>query len=183
MSECTHIWEMVNVRFGSIAFEKCFHCNGLRTYFMPEIDLATGDEYREGPHFWNRVENAQSFRFDLQCSECEKVETFSELMGLMHCTGCMPDCKVDILRRKLEVEKTWIVVAFGFLPQELNKPIVPEKLEILTEYFNQRRDTSRSKVAIVPFTMIDDLSRCFGDFIHDVGMLSKEPVEDRKHLF
>lgn len=107
----------------------------------------------------------------------------NELMGLMHCTGCLPDCQVDVQRRKYEAEKTWILVAFGFLPQAETEPIPSDKLDILTDYFNQRRDTSRSRIKIVPFNLIGDLSRCKGIFMHDVGMLSQEPPEQRKPLF
>jgi hypothetical protein len=42
----------------------------VRTYFTGEGVGILGDEYREGDHFWHRVENAQSFRFDLRCWAC-----------------------------------------------------------------------------------------------------------------
>jgi hypothetical protein len=104
-------------------------------------------------------------------------------MGLLHCSGCLPACEVEILQKKYEAERTWILVAFGFLPQAKTKPIPPYKLDILTDYFNQRRDTSRSRIKIVPFNLIKDLSLCKGDFIHDVEMLSLEPPGVRKPLF
>jgi hypothetical protein len=183
MSKCQHQWEMTNIQFGFVAFEKCFHCNDLRTYFTTEDTPILGDKYREGDHYWSRVENAQSFRFDLQCAKCNHTEKFEDLMGLLHCTSCLPDCEVEILRKKLEAERTWIVVAFGFLPRAKTEPIPPHKLEMLTDYFNQHRDTSRSRIKVVPFNLIKDLSRCKGDFIHDVGMLSLEPPPGRKPLF
>lgn len=178
MSECRHRWEMANIQFGFVVFEKCSHCNNLRTYFSVDD---TWDEYREGDCLWSIVENAQTFRFDLKCRECNHVEKFTDLMGLLYCTSCLPDCEAEILRKKYEAEKTWILVAFGFLPQALTKPIEERKLDILTDYFNQRRDTSRSKIKIISFSLISDVSRCRGEFIHDVGMLSQEP-EERKHL-
>jgi hypothetical protein len=104
-------------------------------------------------------------------------------MGLLHCTACLSDCPVELKRQQLEKERTFILVAFGFLPKALQDPIPQEKLDLLTDYFNQRRDTSRSKIKILPFTLIQDLPRCKGDFIHDVGMLSQEPVTERKPLF
>jgi hypothetical protein len=174
---------MINIQFGFVVFEKCFHCNGLRTYFSEEERPILGDVYRDGDCYWNRVENAQSFRFDLQCKECQRVEKFRDLMGLLHCTGCLPDCRVDLMRRELEEGRTWILVAFGFLPKAATEPIPDYKLDILTDYFNQRRDTTRSRIKIVPFNLIDDLSRCKGDFMHDVGMLSQEPPEERKPVF
>lgn len=183
MSTCTHEWQMAHVRFGLIAFEKCFHCGVVRTYFSSEDSLPLGDEYREGDHFWSRVETAQSFRFDLQCTRCGLVEGFGELMGLMHCTGCLGDCPVERQRRLLEKQRTWLVVAFGFLPQALTSPLPEHKLAVLTDFFNQRRDTSRSTIKVVPFNLIPDLSRCAGEFLHDVGMLSQEPPAERKPLF
>ncbi len=184
MPECQHQWEMTNIQFGFVVFEKCFHCNQLRTYFSAEHTSLLGDKYREGDHYWSRVENAQSFRFDLQCTQCNRLEKFDDLMGLLHCTGCLPDCEIEALRKKYEAERTWILVAFGFLPRAKTEPIPPDKLDALTDYFNQRRDTSRSRIKIVPFNLIGDLSRCKGDFVHDVGMLSTEPPpKDRKPLF
>jgi hypothetical protein len=183
MPECQHQWQMINIQFGFVVFEKCYHCNGLRTYFTIEDTPILGDKYREGSHYWSRVENAQSFRFDLQCTKCNHLEKFEDLMGLLYCTGCLPDCEVEILRKKYEAEKTWVLVAFGFLPEAQEQPIPSYKLDILTDYFNQRRDTTRSRIKIVSFNLIEDLSRCKGEFIHDVGMLSLEPLEDRKPPF
>lgn len=183
MAECQHQWDMISIQFGFVVFEKCFHCNSLRTYFSVEDPPVVGDKYREGDHYWTGVERAQSFRFDLQCSRCNRIEKFNDLMGLLHCTSCLPDCELEILRRKYEAERTWILVAFGFFPEAITEPIPPYKLDLLTDYFNQKRDTSRSRIKIVPFNLIKDLSRCEGDFIHDVGMLSLEPPKDRKPLF
>ena len=180
MSDCQHRWEMANIQFGFVVFEKCSHCSGLRTYFSKDD---TWDEYREGDCLWSIVENAQTFRFDLKCVNCNRMETFEELMGLLYCTGCLPECEVEIIKNKYLAERTFVLVAFGFLPQARTRPIAQSKLDILTDYFNQRRDTSRSKIKIISFNLIEDLSRCRGEFIHDVGMLSEEPPEERKPLF
>ncbi len=183
MPECQHQWEMTNVRFGYVVFEKCFHCNSLETYFTTEANPILGDKYRDGDCFWSVVENAQSFQFDLRCTKCGHVEKFEDLMGFLHCTGCLDDCQVDIMRRQLEAKKTWILVAFGFLKKKGKHTVPSYKLDILTDYFNQRRDTKRSKIKILSFDLITDLSNCRGDFIHDVGMLSTEPIAERKPIF
>ena len=183
MPECKHQWEMTNVRFGFLVFEKCFHCNEIRSFFTEEQNPHLADEYREGDCFWNRVENAQSFMFDLECKKCGKKEDYSDLMGFMHCTGCRENCEIDKIQKKYEKERTWIMIAFGFLKKEETEPVPDYKLEILNDFFNQRRDTSRSKIKFVSFDLIDDLSKCKGIFIHDVGMLSREPQIERKPLF
>jgi hypothetical protein len=175
---------MVNVQFGFVAFERCYHCQGLRTFFSQEQNPFLGEKYREGDHFWSRFENAQSFRFDLRCSECSQVERFDDLMGLLYCTGCLPECTVDVLRRRHEAEGKWVLVAFGFLPDANTppRPIPEVKLEILSDYFNQRRRSGRARIAVVPFTLIPNVSLCRGDFLHDVGMLSQEPPAERQPL-
>jgi len=174
---------MTNVRFGFIAFDRCFHCNRVKTYFWESTVPDPGDEYRDGACFWNRMEDAQSLMFDLRCTQCGRTESYRDLLGLLHCTSCLADCEIEIRRRELELRKIWVLVAFGFLPQAVEHPIPEHKLEILADYFNQRRDTSRSQIRILPFTLIKDLSLCRGDFIHDVGMLSPEPVTERRPLF
>lgn len=183
MSECKHTWEMIDIRFGYVAFEKCFHCDGIRTYFSEDDNFLLGDKYREGAHFWTRVDNAQTFQFNLQCHRCKETENFGELMGLMYCTDCMADCDLAVLQKKYEQQGVGMLIAFGFFPQAMRKPIPPYKLEILSEYFNQRRDSSRKNIKFMSFDLIKDLSLCRGDFLHDIGMLSQEPVTERKSYF
>jgi hypothetical protein len=110
------------------------------------------------------------------------MEKFNELMGLLHCTSCMKDCQVEKIRRECAAQKTWIAVAFGFRPHDSAGSLAVPKIEILTDYFNQQRNTARSRIKILPSSLIPDLSRCRGEFIHDVGMLSQEPVTRRKPL-
>jgi len=89
-----------------------------------------------------------------------------------------------MLQKELAREKTWVMVAFGMLPEAIEKPIPKEKLDILTDYFNQRRDTTRSRMKIVDFNMIKEIARCHGVFLLDIGLLSKEPPpEERPSVF
>lgn len=183
MEKCAHHWEMENVQFGFVYFEKCFHCNELQTYFSMEDSAAVGEEYREGAHFRNVLEKAQSFTFSLKCDKCKQVETYTDMMGLLYCTECIADCEIDIMQKKLAAEKTWLIIAFGHLPQAIEEPMPDIKLDILTDYFNQRRDTKRSRIKIVPFNLIKSIPQCKGEFIHDVDMLSTEPPGDRRPIF
>jgi hypothetical protein len=183
MAMCEHLWEMDGVQFGFVAFERCFHCNGLRTYFTREPAPFLGEEYREGACYWSRVENAQSFHFGLRCARCGAREAFDDLMGLLYCTGCDPQCKVEQLRQQHEAAGAWILVAFGFIDKQELMPLSPTRLAILTDYFNQRRDPTRRKVRLLSFELITDFSRCEGDFLHDVGMLSLQPPPPRRPAF
>ncbi len=179
MSNCQHKWEMTNIKFGFIVFEKCNHCKKLRTYFS---QMVVGEDYREGNCLWQCVENAQSFIFDLKCQICGRLEKFDDIMGFMYCTGCLPDCEVEIQQQKNAAEKKWVIVAFGFLPPSDSKAITPERLNMLEDYFNQKRDTSRSTIKILSYELIQDYSLCKGEFILDTGMLSLEPPGERKRL-
>lgn len=183
MPDCAHQWEMANVRFGFVVFERCPHCMEVRTHFADEQNPL--DEYREGRCSWRTVENAQSLKFDLRCRTCGRVEDLSALMGLLYCTECLAECPVGRLQQQLlRAENTWLVVAFGHLPEGKAKPFGAGKLEALAEYFNQRRDVSRSRVRVVPFhDMVRYISQCRGDFLHDVAMLTPEVEAERKRLF
>lgn len=179
MSNCQHAWKMVNIQFGFNVFERCSHCQSLRTYFSPRDNW---DDYQEGECRWRIVENAQILHFDLECVKCGQREDFSDLLGLMYCTSCLDTCEVEKIRKEAEKRKTWILIAFSNLPEGLKKPVSEERLQILGDYFNQRRDTSRSTIRIIPFNLIKKISLCRGEFIHDVGMLSLEPQLERKPL-
>ena len=183
MALCQHRWFMDDIQFGFVAFERCFHCNGMRTFFSREPAPFLGEEYREGQCYWSRVENAQSFRFGLRCTRCGEYQRFDELMGLLFCTGCDAECKVELVRRQHEAAGSWVLVAFGFMDKRELSPVPQAKLEALADYFNQRRDRSRRNVRLVSYELIGDFSRCKGDFLHDVGMLSLQPPPPRRPAF
>ncbi|TSA25330.1 MAG: hypothetical protein D4R67_10345 [Bacteroidetes bacterium] len=171
---CSHTWEMVNVQSGYIVTENCFRCNKTATSFSAG-EWPPMEEYREGEHFWNIMEVAQTIRFDLTCKACGKLVPLNELAGLMMCTGCDPKCPVDTLMKEMEKSRIWVFVAFGFFPVDERTQLSQEKIAILEEYFNQRRKSSSSTIRIVSSEKIDDISRCFAEMIRDVGMLSLTP--------
>ena len=169
--ECPHVWRMVHVHPGFIITEKCFHCNTVSTYFSAE-QLPPFEEYRENEHFWNMVESAQSITFDLECDSCGRLVAYRQLLGMMLCTGCDPLCQVDVLRRELEAERTWIYVAFGFLPSDKRQQLTGEQYAILETYFNQRRQSRRSRIKVVSHDMIRNVATCYAEVMKDVDMLT-----------
>lgn len=168
--DCCHAWKMIHVAYGYIITEKCSKCEEISTYFTFE-DRPPLEEYREDDHFWNVMESAQSFRFDFQCEKCGVVETFEELMGLLMCTGCHKECQVAKLQDVLEKEKTWVYVAFGFLPEARHRPLPAEKIAMLEDFFNRRRNSPDSRIKIVSQELVSDYSLCYGKVIKDVNML------------
>jgi hypothetical protein len=171
---CSHNWKMINVAYGHIITEKCSKCNIVSTYFSLE-DRPPLEEYREGDHFWNVMESAQSFRFDFQCTLCGRIVNFDELMGLLMCTGCDPNCKAEKIQRLQEKERTWVYVAFGFLPKAEHKQLSEEKIAMLEDFFNQRRKSADSRIKIVSQELVTDFSLCYGQVIKDMNMLSLTP--------
>jgi len=95
----------------------------------------------------------------------------------MLCTGCDEICEVEEIRKELEKDHIWIYVACGFLPIEEAEPLSKEKISILEDYFNQRRKSSKSKIKILSYEMVNNLKNCYGEIIKDVGMLSLKPNE------
>ncbi|MBN2347165.1 MAG: hypothetical protein JXO51_12350 [Candidatus Aminicenantes bacterium] len=168
--ECAHTWDMAHVAYGYIITEKCSKCQIISTYFTFE-DRPPLEEYREGDHFWNVVESAQSFRFDFKCRTCGQVVKFDELMGLLMCTGCDRNCRVAQLQASLEKEKTWIYVAFGFLPKDKHPQLPEEKIAMLEDFFNRRRNTTASRIKILSQDLVADYALCYGKVIKDVNML------------
>ncbi|MCX6269937.1 MAG: hypothetical protein NTU44_01735 [Bacteroidetes bacterium] len=175
---CTHSWEMMNVQPGFIITENCFRCDMISTYFSLE-ERPPLEEYREGDHFWNVMGSAQSIRFDLKCSKCSYLMTFEELCGLMMCTGCDEKCKIYKLMKEYEKERTWVYVAFGYLPIEGRKKLSPEKILALEQYFNQRRKSSTSKIKIVSDELVDNIRNCYAELIRDIDMISLKPPENK----
>jgi hypothetical protein len=173
---CEHTWEMVNITPGFIISEKCHRCNKISTYFSFDKSPPM-EEYREGEHFWNVMESAQSNRFDLKCTQCGKTVELKELLGLMMCTACDEYCDAGTLMKKLEPERKWLYVAFGFLPVEEKKQLSEEQLTVIEEYFNQLRKSGKSKIKIIPSTKIRDVSTCYAHIIRDVDMLSLQVPE------
>jgi len=177
-TSCRHTWEMINIHYGFIVTEKCYTCEKISTYYSFE-DRPPLDEYREGEHFWNVMESAQSFRFDFKCRACGQIVPFDELMGLMMCTGCDEECQVEKLQKKHAAERTWIYVAFGFLPTDEHRQLSREKISILEDFFNQRRKSSTSRIKIVSQELVKKYATCFGEVIKDVDMLSLKPSEGK----
>lgn len=175
---CKHLWEMTNIQPGFIVTEKCFECSKISMYFTFE-ERPPMEESRDGEHFMNVMESAQSFRFDLKCSKCSTLIQYKEFLGLKMCTGCDDKCKVDKLLKKFEKKRIWVYVAFGFLSVNERKQMNREKISILEEYFNQRRKSSGSGIKIVSYEKIENIALCYAEVIKDVDMLSLTPHEKK----
>jgi hypothetical protein len=170
---CEHTWKMTRVRDGFIVTEKCYHCKLDRVFFSYE-EVPPKDEYKEGDHYWNYAGSAQSVKFDMECTKCHKVVSFEDLMGLMHCVGCDPKCKFNIVAQICEGQNIWV---YGALARHLDKDIdLPvESLDVLTDYFTSRLRTPGKKILVLPGSLRSNPDTCRGEMLKDAGMLSLTP--------
>ncbi|MHC4336627.1 MAG: hypothetical protein ACYSTG_01585 [Planctomycetota bacterium] len=177
-NKCSHLWEMVNVASGLIVMKKCFHCGKVSTCFCFHDKLPL-EPSREGEHFWNFVEGDPTFHFDLKCINCGTLVKFSELVGLMMCTGCDERCEVDVLRRKLEPQGTCVCIALGRRPIEERKQLPEDKIAFLQDYFDQQGKSLKSKIKVVPDAMVRSIDNCYAEVIKDVDMLFKTALKGK----
>jgi hypothetical protein len=170
---CEHTWKMTNVRDGFIVTEKCYHCKLDRVFFSYE-DVPPKDEYKEGDHYWNYAGSAQSMKFDMECTQCGKVVSFEDLMGLMHCVGCDATCPFNIVSQICEGQNIWVYGALAYhLGKHIDLPV--ESLDVLTDYFTSRLRTPGKKILVLPGSLRTSPDTCRGEMLKDVGMLSLTP--------
>jgi hypothetical protein len=170
---CKHAWKMTNLRDGFIVTEKCYHCNRMQVFFSYE-DVPPKDEYKEADHYWNYAGSAQSVKFDMECTECGKIVSFEDLMGLMHCVGCDAGCHLNILSQICEGQNVWLYAALSYQAGgEVDLSV--ESLEVLTDYFSSRLRTPGKKILVVPGSLRRDPDTCRGEMLKDVGMYTLEP--------
>lgn len=168
--KCLHSWEMTNVASGLIVMKKCFHCGRVSTCFTFHNEPPV-ETYHEGAHFWNFMEGDESFHFDLRCSKCSMVVKLDELVGLMRCTGCDPDCDVCILKEKIEPEAGPVYIACGRRPVDERRQLPKEKIASLQEFFDQRCKSMECKIKVVPHEMVRNVAKCYAEPVKDVDML------------
>jgi hypothetical protein len=168
---------MVDVRYGYMVTEKCYHCQEERSYFAEE-HTPPKEEYRDGEHFWDYLGSSQSVRFNLMCEECGEKVVLDELLGLMTCSGCIPDCEFNMLSRICEEQKTWVYGALLCEGEEGRRPETAEKLAVLGKYFSDRVRTPGKKILVLPGWLVKDFDRCRCNVLEDVGMFQTEPNSD-----
>ncbi len=171
---CKHSWSMTDVRYGFVVTETCYHCREERSYFAEE-HVPPKEEYREGEHFWDYLGSSQSVKFSLKCDKCGEKVVLDELLGLMTCSGCIPDCDFYMTARICEEQKTWVYGALLSKQEDARKPETVAKLAILSKYFTDRIQTPGKKILVLPGWLVKDFDVCRCTVLEDVGMFQTEP--------
>lgn len=170
MSEekCTHRWEVADLRNGYLVVEGCFHCGGRLSFFSAE-PVPPVDEYREGEHFWAYMGGYQASRFNLACRKCDEKRELSEVMALMMCMACDPECEVAKLMKR-EAGKVWAYVALCANTSHEKHCVPQEQVEALTEYYNQSRSPGGKRIVVLPCQMRKSADKCHGIILADTGL-------------
>jgi hypothetical protein len=166
---CQHIWKMVNIRSGYLVTEGCFHCRN-RVSFFSEEPVPPIDDYHEGEHFWSYLGSSQAVKFDLRCEKCSAEVPLRELMALMLCWRCDPDCAVFQLGAD-DPDRKWVYVALcADSSHQQGACVSEESVRALSEYFNAGLDDPHKKILVVPCKLRKSVDSCQGVVLADVGL-------------
>jgi hypothetical protein len=167
---CHHKWSMHNIRNGYLIIEGCFVCKGRISYFSEE-PVPPIDDYREGDHFWSHMGSFQASKFDLKCQECGKVVVLGDVMALMLCMNCDPECGIFEIGASEKDLKTWVYVALcADTTHATQKCITEAGIQALNEYFNYQLKDPGKKIIVTPCLHRKSADTCQGIVLADVGL-------------
>ena len=169
-ASCQHDWVMINVRQGHRVVEGCFHCRRRISFFSAE-PVPPVDDYVEGEHFWSHLGDFQSSRFDLRCEKCAEEVPLPEVMALMMCLKCDPECGAFQAAETGAGGKAWVYVALCADTSHASGRCLPEAgLRALNEYFNAGLHDPGKIIRIVPCSLRRSVDTCQGIVLADVGL-------------
>jgi len=161
---------MANVRSGYLVIEGCFHCRHRISFFSQE-PVPPIDDYQEGEHFWSHLADYQASMFDLRCEKCGHEVSLKEVMAVMLCMRCNPECGVYQAGSKDPSLKTWVYAALcANTSHASGKCASKEGLRALNEYFNAGIDDPHKKILVVPCSLRKSVDTCQGVVLADVGL-------------
>lgn len=169
-ASCRHHWTMSNIRHGYLVIEGCFHCRSRISFFSDE-PVPPIDDYMEGEHFWSHLGDFQASKFDLRCGNCSKDIPLADVMAMMLCMGCNPDCGVYKAGSREAGRKTWVYVALcANTSHARGKCVTKPGLQALNEYFNHGLHDPAKRILIVPCELRKSVDTCQGVVLADVGL-------------
>ena len=167
---CRHRWKIDNLRHGYLVIEGCFHCNN-RISFFSEEPAPPIDEYREGDHFWSHRGSYQASRFDVKCEKCSKKVSLKDVIAVMMCMRCSPDCGVYKVGLQDKGKKPWVYVALcADTSHAGGKCIREEGIRVLNRYFNQNISGRNKKIIVVSCKTRKYMDTCEAIVLADTGL-------------
>ncbi len=167
---CRHKWVMTNLRSGYLVIEGCFHCRNRISFFSDE-PVPPIDDYQEGEHFWSHLADYQASKFDLQCQTCGTTVPLKEVMAMMLCMKCNPECGVYKAGLREGDRKTWVYVALCADTSHASRTCITEEgIRALNEYFNTGLEGLAKRIVVVPCDLRKSVDTCQGIVLADVGL-------------
>lgn len=170
MTQSEHQWSITNLRSGWLVTEGCLHCGAKASFFSFE-ERPPIDAFFEGEHHWRYLESAQAVRFDLSCAATGTTAELDNVLGLLLCMRCDPDCLIGCMSRLLGSDNTSVYLALCADPSHRSGACArPEEARALTEYFNGRIKAPGKKIVFLPCSLRRNSDSCRGEVVADVGM-------------
>ncbi len=167
---CHHKWKMTNLRGGYLVIEGCFHCRQRISQFSQE-PVPPIDAYREEAHFWSHLADYQASKFDLACEKCSKEVRLRDVMAMMLCMRCDPECGVYKAGSREKDRKSWVYLALCANTSHASGTCISEAgIRALNEYFNQDLRDPGKKIVVVPCDLRRSVDACQGVVLADVGL-------------
>ena len=168
--DCRHAWTMTHLRGGYLVVEGCFHCRQ-RISFFSEEPVPPIDDYGEEDHFWSHLGDYQASKFDLHCEKCSKDIRLADVMAMMLCARCDPECGVYKAGSGDKAPRTWVYVALCANTSHVSGTCIGEEgVRALNEYFNQNLRDPGKKILVVPCRLRRSVDTCQGVILADVGL-------------
>ena len=169
-ASCRHRWALANIRHGYLVIEGCFHCRRRISFFSAE-PVPPIDDYMEGDHFWSHLGDFQASKFDLRCGKCSTEIPLTDVMALMLCMRCDPECGAYQAGEQGSVKKNWVYVALCADTSHAKGECLPEAgLQALNAYFNAGLHDPAKRIVIVPCGLRKSVDTCQGVVLADVGL-------------
>jgi hypothetical protein len=168
---CDHRWSASNVRQGYLIIEGCFQCKGRAASFF-DGSIPPVEDHRDGDHFWSHMGRFQASRFDLKCAKCSKEIPLGEMVALMLCRTCDPECGVFEagMLGEIDLNSRVCVALCADTTHGSKQCIGHEGLRALNEYFEDRYKDTGKKVLVVPCILRRSADTCQGVTLADVGL-------------
>jgi hypothetical protein len=167
---CEHRWFKSNVRRGYLVIEGCFQCKG-RIASFSDAPVPPVEDHREGEHFWSQLGGFPAVKFDLKCAKCSTEILLGDVMAVMRCMTCNPECGVfEVAMGDVDLNSRVCVALCADITHGVKQCVSDEGLRALNDYFDHEFTTSGRRILVVPCSMRRSADTCQAVALADAGL-------------
>jgi hypothetical protein len=138
------------------------------------------EDYRDEDHFWSHLGGFRAVKFDLRCAKCSQEVHLGDVMALIQCMTCDPECGVfQVAMGDLDLNNRVCVALCADTSHVSEKCIGEERLRALNQYFEYEFKDTGKRILVVPCIMRRSVDSCQGVSLAETGLAelrSKKPV-------